>query len=196
MINSFVYFPTIIYRDEQPQWVEFTKQVTEKYFKKQNNDSSFIQTENLVDDVELNFFSEYILKISGDILKNQGYFLEKYNIFLSSLWGQKIFQGSGTDVHIHKKSQLCGWFFLETPENGSYPIYYDPRMNKEIIEMDYIITEQLNVCNSQVHFNNIVPGTILITNSWIKHSLTFHNSKDPTVGLHFIISEKEKLCNI
>lgn len=190
-MNSFYYFPTVIYRDEQPQFVDSLIKFSKNYFQQ---DENICQTNNMVKEKNISFFVDYLKINAESILLNQGYLTEKYEIYVSYIWGQRL--KYGTNVHVHKNSQLCGWIFLKTPVNGSYPLFYDPRLNKKMIEMDYIENENVNISTSIINFNNIKPGTILLTNSWLEHQLTPSKSEELTETLHFIISCKEKLCNM
>lgn len=199
MIQGFAYFPTIIYRDEQIELVDSISKITQKYFdetkellKKQNINTFLYQTKNIINDNQLKFFYDYLLNSSYEILKSQGYAMEFYDLFISGLWGQEIKNKGGTDVHLHQNSQLCGWFFLEAHEGGSYPVYHDTRMNKEMIELNYYQDKEVLNATSKIHFNNVVPGTLFFSNSWIKHQLTENLSNESTKVIHFIISCREK----
>jgi uncharacterized protein (TIGR02466 family) len=195
MIQGFTYFPTIIYRDEKPEFVSDLTRVSQKYFQQQNKQEFFCQTISMENDVEVEELKNYLLTSGFHILTSQGYSMEKYELILSGLWAQEIKNYGGTDIHLHKNSQLSGWFFLETPKNGSYPIFYDTRMNKRMIELDYVQTEDITNATSSVHFNNLNPGTVLFANSWMTHQLTANFSDTSTKTIHFIISHKDKLCN-
>lgn len=195
MIQGFAYFPTIIYRDEHPEWVDYTCKITKKYFDKQENLSSLFQTEHIGNDIDIKFLIDYLISTSINVLNDQGYMLNCYDLYISGLWGQEIKPHGETNIHLHKNSQLCGWFFLETPEKGSYPIYYDTRMNKQMVELDYVENETVTNATSSIHFNNIIPGTILISNSWMQHKMSINMSDNITKALHFIISHKDKLCS-
>jgi uncharacterized protein (TIGR02466 family) len=149
----------------------------------------------MANDPDLKFLVDYLLLASDTILREQGYDMDKYELYLSGLWGQDVKCTGGTNVHVHKNSQICGWFFLETPENGSYPVYYDPRMNKQMIELDYVQGPELTNASGYLHFNNVKPGTILFANSWMQHQLTPNASKEETRSIHFIVSHKERTCS-
>lgn len=196
MINAFEYFPTIIYRDEHPEWIENILNISQKYFNEFLNEKYFLQTKPLNGEPNIKFLEEYLLQTGKDILLNQGYDLQKYNLYLSGVWGQEIKKNGGTDTHVHKNSQLCGWLFLKTPIDGSYPIFYDTRMNKEMIQLDYNQGPNIVNATSSIHFNNVIPGTILFANSWMKHQLSVNNSNESTKAIHFIISHNEKTWNI
>ncbi len=195
MIQAFAYFPSIIYRDEHPEWVDYTLKTTQKYFDFQNNQGTICQTSNMGNDLNMKFLVDYLLTTSQEILISQGYAIDRYEFYLSGLWGQEIKGFIGTDIHVHKNTQLCGWFFLESPEQGSYPVYYDTRMNKEMIELDMIFNGEITNATSSIHFNNVIPGTIILANSWMKHQLTPNMSDKPTKSIHFTISQRDKLCN-
>lgn len=188
MIQGFAYFPTIIYRDEKSEWVDNILNHTKSYFENVNQ-NNFYQTCNIENDENLSFLKHYLLETSNTILHEQGYNMELYSLRLSELWGQCIEPKSfGTDNHIHPNSQICGWMFLETSIGGSYPVFYDPRLNKEMVQLNTSPTDKVKNATSSIHFNNIVPGTIMFSNSWIKHQLTYNYSDQQNKTLHFIIT--------
>lgn len=195
-MDRFEYFPSCVYRDEQPEWVDYTRQVVQKYYDKSASNGVLDQTDHMAGDPDLKFLVDYLLLASDTILREQGYNMDKYELYVSGLWGQDVKCNGSTNVHVHKNSQLCGWFFLDTPEGGAYPVYHDPRMNKQMIELDYVQGLGLTNASSSVHFNNIKPGTILMANSWMQHQLIQNNSQMETKSVHFIVSHKERKCNI
>lgn len=194
-MDSYAYFPSVVYREERPDWVGYTLQVAQKYYNTVYADGGLLQTGHMANDPDLKFLVDYLLLASDTILREQGYDMDKYDLYVSSLWGQDVKCNNGTNVHVHKNSQICGWFFLETPEGGSYPVYHDPRMNKQMVELDYVQGSKLTNASSYVHFNNVKPGTILMANSWMQHQLTSNNSQSQTKSIHFIISHRERPCS-
>lgn len=195
-MNRFEYFSSCVYRDEQPDWVEYARRVAEKYYEAVGSENVINQTGNMTNDPALKFLVDYLILSSDTILREQGYDMDKYDLYVSGLWGQDVKCNSGTNVHVHKNSQICGWFFLETPQDCAYPVYYDPRMNKQMIELDYVQGKELVNASTEVHFNSVKPGTILMANSWIQHQLRWNNSQADTKSIHFIISHREKQCSI
>jgi len=191
-MDRYEYFPSLIYRDEQPDWVGYTLQVVQKYYAQTTSDQALDQTLPMANDPDLKFLVDYLVLASDTILREQGYDVDRYELYVSGLWGQDVKCLGGTNVHIHKNSQLSGWFFLETPENGAYPVYHEPRMNKQMVELDYVQGSELVNASSQVHFNNVKPGTILIANSWVQHQLTQNNAQTQTKSVHFMISHRDR----
>ena len=194
-LQAYAYFPAMVYRDDHPEWVEYTQSVTKKYFDSTPNQGALSQTMSMANDPGLKFLTDYLLQSSVEILKSQGYAVDRYDFYLSGLWGQDVNCTGGTDIHVHKNSQISGWLFLDVPENGSYPIYYDPRKNKEMIELDFYQGTELTNASTSVHFNGVKSGTILFANSWIQHQLTPNMSSAKTKSIHFMVSHKDKDCN-
>lgn len=203
-MRAYEYFPSVVYRDEHPEWVEYLKQATQKHYewieqnRPENQRWPLIQTAHMAQDPDVKFLCDYLLMASVEILRSQGYAVDCYDFYLSGLWGQDVKCYGATNVHIHKNSQISGWFFLDTPEGGSYPIYEDPRlMSKRMIELDYHQGAEVMNATSYIHFNNVKPGTVLFSNSWLPHQLTQSSSDKQTKTIHFIVSHKDKesSCN-
>ena len=193
-MEAYAYFPAYVYRDEHPEWVDFTLKVAQRYYEAVP-DGVVRQTNHMADDPELKFLVDYLLESAREALRSQGYDVDRYDFYLSGLWGQDVKCHGSTNVHVHKNSQICGWFFLETPEGGSYPIFHDTRMNKQMVELDYVQGEEVSFATSAIHFNNVQPGTILFANSWMQHQLTISQSDKQTKTIHFIVSHKERQCS-
>lgn len=195
-MEGFSYFPAIVYRDERPELAEEIVPHAIKYLDDvRNTQGSLCQSASLQHDPAFRSVADYLLLSAVGILQDQGYDTSRYDFYLSGLWAQEISSGSGTNVHVHKNSQISGWLFLETPENSAYPVYYDTRMNKAMIELDFAPSDQVTNATSSIHFNNVAPGTVLFSNSWMQHQLAGGNSEQPTRCLHFIVSHKERPCS-
>jgi uncharacterized protein (TIGR02466 family) len=194
-LQAFAYFPAMVYRDDHPEWVEYTKAVVAKHYAAAPQDGALLQTGYMANDPDLKFLVDYLLQSSTEILRSQGYDVDRYDFYLSGLWGQDVDCNGGTNVHVHKNSQISGWMFLDVPENGSYPVYYDPRKNKEMIELDFLQGNELVNASSSVHFKNIAPGTVLFANSWMQHQLTQNSAIEKTKSIHFTVSHKDKGCS-
>jgi uncharacterized protein (TIGR02466 family) len=195
-MEGFAYFPAIIYRDERPDLVgKVLGACLRRLEEVRQPERTFNQTVYLGQDPALREVSDYLLVSSVGFLKDQGYNVEKYDFHLSGLWAQELSRGAGTDVHLHRNSQVCGWFFLETPQGGSFPIYHDTRANKAMIELDFVQGDEISNATRSVYFNNVQPGTVMFGNSWMHHQLSPNQTETPTRCIHFIISHKDRPCS-
>ena len=196
-MEAFSYFPAIVYRDERPDLVEKLLPVCMQYLDQvRQPDMAITQSAHLVHDPGMREVSDYLLLSSVNILRSQGYATDNYDFYLQGLWAQETSKGAGTNVHVHKNSQICGWFFLETPEGGSYPVYHDTRMNKSMVELDFFQGDEVTAATNMIYFNNMQPGSVMFSNSWMQHQLVGGVSETPTRCIHFVVSHKERMCNI
>jgi hypothetical protein len=196
-MEGFAYFPAIVYRDERPDLVEKVLSTCIQHLDQvRKPEWPMCQSVHLGHEPALQEVANYLLLSSVDLLRSQGYAVEKYDFYLSGLWAQEIGRGGGTNVHVHKNSQMCGWLFLETPQGGAYPIYHDTRMHKSMIELDFVQGEEITNATNNIHFNNMKSGTVMFGNSWMQHQLTGSNADTPTRCIHFIVSHKERPCSM
>lgn len=195
-MEAFAYFPAVVYRDERPDFVEKALPAAMKHLDKVRDSMwAVLQSEHLAFDPDLRPLADYILWSSVDILRGQGYSVDKYDFYLQGFWAQEIGKNASTNVHVHKNSQICGWFFLETPENGAYPTYYDVRSNKAMVELDFVQNNEITNATNVIYFQNMQPGSVLFSNSWMQHQLVGGMSETPTRCIHFIVSHKERMCS-
>ena len=195
-MEGFAYFPAVVYRDERPDLAEKALPTCLQYLGKvRNADWPMQQSAPIGNDPAMRDVADYLLLSSVDLLRGQGYDVAKYDFYLQGLWAQEVGRNGGTNVHVHKNSQMCGWFFLETPQGGAYPIYHDPRMNKAMSELDFVQGDEVTNATNMIHFNNVLPGTVMFSNSWMQHQLTGSNAETPTRCIHFIVAHRERPCS-
>ena len=195
-MQGFAYFPALVHRDERPDLIErILPTCLEHLDRVRDQASPMCQSAFLAHEPALRELSDYLLVSAVEILRGQGYAVERYDFHISGLWAQEVKKGAGTNVHVHKNSQIAGWFFLDTPENGAYPIYHDTRINKAMVELDFVQDEEVVNATNSIHFNNMQSGSVLFANSWMQHQLVGGNAETPTRCIHFIISHKDRPCS-
>jgi len=193
----FDYFPSRVYRDERPDLTQQVLSICNARFDEvRNTNDPICQTPHLGREIELRQLSDYLLLSAGNILREQGYMVEKYDFYLSGLWGQEIKPYGHTQCHMQKNSQISGWFFLEVPDPSVTAVYYDTRINKSMIELDFDQQENINFSTSSIYFSNMQTGTVLFSNSWMQHQLRGSTTEQLTKCIHFTISHRDILCNM
>jgi uncharacterized protein (TIGR02466 family) len=195
-MQGFAYFPAIVYRDERPDLIERILPTCLEHLGRVRDQASLMcQSAFLAHEPALRELSDYLLVSAVEILREQGYAVERYDFHISGLWAQEVKKGAGTNVHVHKNSQISGWFFMDVPEHGAYPVYHDTRTNKAMVELDFVQGEEVENATSMINFNNMQSGSVLFANSWMQHQLVGGSSDDPTRCIHFIISHKDRPCS-
>lgn len=193
----FDYFPSRVYRDERPDLVQRVLPICDARLNEVRNvNYAFCQTNHLGREADLRQLSDYLLLSAGNILREQGYMVEKYDFYISALCGQEIKKNGHTDYNTHKNSQICGWFFLEVPDPGAVAVYHDTRINKSMIELDFDEQKNIEFATSSIFFDNMQAGTVLLSNSWMQRQLQGSNYEQPTKCIHFTISHRDILCNM
>jgi len=199
-VNEFHYFQTAVYREERPEWVDPVLRRSESYYeaqrkrhKEENIGWPVIQTEHMGNDPELQFLGEFFGQRATGILESQGYYLEPYELRVNGMWGQEIGQGGMHEPHVHASTQMCGFFFLQTPEWGAYPIFLDPRPGKLMTDCWTKQDGNVHLASPQIHFNNVLPGTFMFFNAWVPHQFTINQNQEPTKVVHFLLSAREKV---
>lgn len=186
-MESYAYFPSLIYREERVEWVDETLKHSQKYYE-QAESSTVKQTEGMVKDHDLGYLSSYFKDKGVSILKEQGYFTDEHEFYLAGMWGQEFACTGSNIMHVHGDSQISGFYFLETPEGGSYPIFDDPRAGKKMTDLWPTPSEEVTLATPQIHFNNVQAGTMMFFNSWLPHMITSNQVETPTKFIHFILS--------
>lgn len=197
-MQHFDYFPSRVYRDERPDFVHQVLPTCDQHLNQVRNDNFlFSQTNHLGRETNLRQLSDYLLLSAGNILREQGYVVEKYDFYVSALCAQEIRKNGRTKHHSYKNSQICGWFFVEVPEAlGASVVYHDTRINKNMIELEYNHQQDVLFATTSIHFNNIKVGTVLFNNSWMNSQLIGGDSELPTKCIHFTISHRDIIHNI
>jgi uncharacterized protein (TIGR02466 family) len=190
-VEAFAYFASSIYREERPEWVGETLEHTQKYYD-QMQPSVVKQTGHMANDPDLGYLASYFRDRAVSILRDQGYLTDEYEFYVSGMWGQEFACTGSNLMHVHPDSQVSGFYFLETPEGGSYPIFDDPRSAKKMSDLFAEQKEEINAATQQIHFNNVQPGTMMFFNSWLPHMITPNQSESPTKFVHFILSQRKR----
>ncbi len=191
-MESYAYFPSLIYREERVEWVEKTLNHTQKYYEQTKEwlpETAVVkQTSSMVSDPDFNYLASYLKDKSISILKEQGYLTDEYEFYLAGMWGQEFACTGSNLMHVHGDSQISGFYFLETPEGGSYPIFDDPRAGKKMTDLRSMSSETVTLATPQIHFNNVQAGTMMFFNSWLPHMITPNQGQTSTKFIHFVVS--------
>tara|TARA_R110000803_G_scaffold194135_1_gene257158 strand:- start:2288 stop:2866 length:579 start_codon:yes stop_codon:yes gene_type:complete len=190
-MQAHTYFSSPIYREERPEWVEKTLEHTQKYYE-EIEPSIVKQTGHMGADPELGYLSSYFRDKGISALKDQGYLTDEYEFYVSGMWAQEFACTGSNIMHVHGDSQISGFYFLEVPEGGSYPIFDDPRSGKRMADLYGVSSEVVTMATPQIHYDNVQGGTMLMFNSWLPHMITPNQSDKPTKFVHFILSQRKR----
>jgi uncharacterized protein (TIGR02466 family) len=178
-------FPSAVMRLSEPQYLATTKEVLTQYLARvKPNQWNVCQSEAMFDDRLDDLFTT-IAATSFDMLLDQGYNMTNKQTRVVELWGQEFLRTGQHVEHVHGDGmQVTGFYFVNTPENGSMPMVFDPRAGKKQISMRQSNLDEVSYASDQVILN-VKAGDFMFFNSWLPHGFTRHESDEPFQFIHF-----------
>jgi uncharacterized protein (TIGR02466 family) len=187
-------FQSPFYIADKPEFLEITRKISKKFIEKRKNETELnpnypvYMTENINYDPEMTDFANYVAQTGWNILDSQGYAMENFTTYFSEMWCQEHHNHSAMDRHIHGGGVvLTGFYFLDCPENSSKVLFHEPKDSKIMASLPEKepsnLTQASNIANFVPH-----DGQIMFTNSWLPHSFTRNESKEPMRFIHFNIA--------
>jgi uncharacterized protein (TIGR02466 family) len=185
------HFSCGVYSISKPNFLEDVKKVADRELRKlkvQDKMYPIIQTGTIFDE-SLQNFANYIAQISWDILSDQGYDMRYLNTSLSEMWAQQFdFRGLHVE-HVHNfGAQISGFYFLEVPDNSSFPCIHDPNHAKRQIKLPELDETKITMASTTINYQ-VKEGDLFLFNSWLPHSFVPNRNKTkPFKFIHFNVS--------
>lgn len=191
------HFQTAIYQIHRPEWVDRTLDLLSEHYEDSYKESELkkifpvYQTDDISKDRDLSYLINFILENSYRILESQGYDLSDHALLFDEMWAQDVMTYGHHFPHVHQNCQISGFYFLECPEEGIYPLFYDPRPGKNMINLPEKNLDNVTLATYECNYKP-VPGMFLFFNSWLPHSFQLNSSESNCKFIHFNISAKKK----
>lgn len=206
-IDKSVCFQTPIYTITKKEWVkqlnivadehiELNKDYWHKFIKDRNSKLTKdigdfaipYHSKLMTGDTRLREFEEFVGRMSGDLLLDQGYDLTDYRLFVNSLWAQKFSKlgGGHHNSHTHGDAHVAGFYFLQCTENTSFPVFHDPRPGKSLVNLPEKNENNITEASSQIHFKPH-PGMFIFFPSYLPHQFTVDSGIDKFKFIHFSV---------
>lgn len=185
MSQKFELFCSIVEHYIYPEWVDVAVEVSDEVLQKTEQGKGHVKHgASLHGEPKLRPLVDTVGQSSKAFLVNQGYNLDGYSLIFESFWPQ-VFSDTGYhETHTHSNSHISGFYFLKCSPNSSYPIFYDPRFGKNMIQLPEKDDTVVSPISNRVHFKP-VPGSLVIFNSFLPHSFTINLNSEPFQFIHF-----------
>jgi hypothetical protein len=162
-------FPSVVVTALKPEFLDAVNAVSDEYLAQQSDDLNEIypakMTGDFSQDPRLRGFCEFIGKSAWEILRNQGSDMRHANTFFTEMWTQEHHKHSAMEQHVHGNgAQLVGFYFLETPENCSKALFYDPRAGKVQANLPEANMGEITPASNTIGFE-AQPGTLIFANA-------------------------------
>ena len=185
------HFPCPIYLIERPDFLETVNAVSEENLEARRKEGDLNEiypvymTNNFYGDPRMAEFCEFVGATAWNILNEQGYDMQNMAVSFTEMWTQEHHKHSAMDAHVHGfGSQIVGFYFLETPEDGSRVVFHDPRSAKVQIDLPERDMSAATPASKAINFTP-KPGLMIFANSWLSHSFTRHAADKPIKFVHF-----------
>ena len=130
-------------------------------------------------------FTKFIAQTAWNILRDQGFDVEKLGTHFREMWCQELNQYQAHEEHVHSHGdQISGVYILECPEGGSQLAIHDPRPGKSQINLPETDKSAITYA-SRTALLTAKPGRFYFFNSWLPHSITRNPLQTPTRLVHF-----------
>jgi len=188
-IEPWHYFTSPIYNFKKPEFLKSATEVCLEKLKeikkttKVNEIYPLYNTAALHTDERLKDLVDYTVQMAWNILNDQGYNMDLYQINIYDFWCQEHHKHSSHERHIHN-SIISGFYFIDTPPEGCRLVIHEPRSAKEYVGLIERDNSKATYASNMINFVPD-PGTIIFTNSWLPHSFTKNESKKPFRMIHF-----------
>ena len=201
-LEEMVYYQTIIYAIEKPEFLESVRSISDKYLeisKSQDPDHDkrlTLMTGTYAHEPEVAYFSQYVAQSAWNILSTQGFAMEFLATHFNEMWTQEHRFGSSMDTHVHPYgAQITAFYFLDVPENSNKLITHDPRPAKVISSLYSENVNNINMATDPITFTP-KEGLLIFTNAWLPHSFSRNESQNPFRFVHMclgVIQAPERL---
>ena len=185
------HFPCPIYLIERPDFLETVNTVSEENLEARRKEADLNEiylvymTGNFYGDPRMVEFTQFVGATAWNILNEQGYDMQNLAVTFTEMWTQEHYKHSSMDAHVHGLgSQIVGFYFLETPNDGSVVVFHDPRSAKVQIDLPERDIRSVTLASKKINFDP-KPGLMIFANSWLSHSFTRHAADNPIKFVHF-----------
>jgi uncharacterized protein (TIGR02466 family) len=187
-------FTCPLFTIDKPEYLDVTRKISKKFIAKRkeevdlNPNYPVYMTESINYDPEMLDFANFVAQTAWNILDSQGYAMEFFTTYFTEMWTQEHHQNSTMEKHIHGNGAvISGFYFIDVPKDSSRVIFHEPKDSKVITSLpEKDVSESTHASN----MINFIPreGQLMLTNSWLPHSFTKNESKDPIRFIHFNVS--------
>lgn len=188
-MERFDYFVSSVYVEDCQTFLETMKEISDGYNLSEKDE--MYQSDNFAYDIRAQEFANYVAQNAWDILNSQGYAMHRSETRLNELWLQVYCKHDYMPQHIHSGyCHISGFYFLDVPENSGRIIVFDPRAGKNQINLPERNVEEITQASNMVMFQPY-SGLLLMTNSWLPHSISGNTSDERMKVLHFNLTVKD-----
>ena len=203
-LNLEEYFKCPIWWADEPKFVKKLNKASDKYIKqaqktlKENIDKRnkkfgdkgdmghVFHSTSLIGDPKFKDLQDYVGATANNLLKEMGFDLKDYTIFITEMWVQEFAKKGGGHhtLHTHWNGHMSGFYFLKASEKTSMPLFEDPRPGNVMNLLPEKDKTKITYATTQINYK-VQPGRMIFFPSYMPHQYIVDMGYEPFRFIHW-----------
>ena len=174
-------------------YIKMSKKNLKKDINKRNKEfgnkgdmGNVFHSTSLINDPNFLELQNYVGATAHNLLKEMGFDLTDYQMFVTELWVQEFAKSGGGHhtLHTHWNGHISGFYFLKASEKTSRPLFEDPRPGNVMNLLPQKDPSKITYASSQINYD-IKPGRLIFFPSYMPHQYVVDLGYEPFRFIHW-----------
>ena len=157
-----------------------------KKFGNKGDMGNVFHSTSLINDPNFLELQNYVGATAHNLLKEMGFDLTDYQMFVTELWVQEFAKSGGGHhtLHTHWNGHISGFYFLKASEKTSRPLFEDPRPGNVMNLLPQKDPSKITYASSQINYD-VKPGRLIFFPSYMPHQYVVDLGYEPFRFIHW-----------
>ena len=174
-------------------YIKMSKKNLKKDINKRNKEfgnkgdmGNVFHSTSLINDPNFLELQNYVGATAHNLLKEMGFDLTDYQMFVTELWVQEFAKSGGGHhtLHTHWNGHISGFYFLKASEKTSRPLFEDPRPGNVMNLLPQKDPSKITYASSQINYD-VKPGRLIFFPSYMPHQYVVDLGYEPFRFIHW-----------
>jgi uncharacterized protein (TIGR02466 family) len=174
-------------------YIKMSKKNLKKDINKRNKEfgnkgdmGNVFHSTSLINDPNFLELQNYVGATAHNLLKEMGFDLTDYQMFVTELWVQEFAKSGGGHhtLHTHWNGHISGFYFLKASEKTSRPLFEDPRPGNVMNLLPQKDPSKITYASHQINYD-VKPGRLIFFPSYMPHQYVVDLGYEPFRFIHW-----------
>ena len=174
-------------------YIKMSKKNLKKDINKRNKEfgnkgdmGNVFHSTSLINDPNFLELQNYVGATAHNLLKEMGFDLTDYQMFVTELWVQEFAKSGGGHhtLHTHWNGHISGFYFLKASEKTSRPLFEDPRPGNVMNLLPQKDPSKITYASYQINYD-VKPGRLIFFPSYMPHQYVVDLGYEPFRFIHW-----------
>ena len=174
-------------------YIKMSKKNLKKDINKRNKEfgnkgdmGNVFHSTSLINDPNFLELQNYVGATAHNLLKEMGFDLTDYQMFVTELWVQEFAKSGGGHhtLHTHWNGHISGFYFLKASEKTSRPLFEDQRPGNVMNLLPQKDPSKITYASSQINYD-VKPGRLIFFPSYMPHQYVVDLGYEPFRFIHW-----------